>query len=147
MLNPPEGEEPTELTNQGEIRRYALDRIIHLELAEEKFAMPDKFDACTYFDDAFGIIVEPEEYDVETIKLKAYDINHRREYLRSLLLHKSQRETEKAQDYSVFEMRLAPTYDFIQELLSMGGEVEVLSPDYVRQEMRRRIHEMHGRYQ
>lgn len=147
MQNPPEGKEPTELSNQGEIRRYALDRIVSMELAEEKFAMPDDFDACTYFDDAFGIIVEPEEYDVETIKLKAYDINHRREYLRSLPLHKSQRETEKAQDYSVFEMRLAPTYDFIQELLSMGGEVEVLSPDYVRQEMKRRINEMQGRYQ
>jgi len=146
MVNSPEGEEPAELTSQGDIRRYALDRIVYLELTNEKFAMPSQFDASSYFDDAFGIIVEPGEYDVETIKLKAYDINHRREYLRSLPLHKSQKETEKAQDYSVFELQLAPTYDFIQELLSMGGEVEVLSPDYVRQEMKRRVSEMYSRY-
>ena len=147
MENDPKGEEPTEPTKQGRIRRYALDRIVTLEPTDATFKMPQRFSADDYFADAFGIIVEPEEYDVETIRLKVYDINHRREYLRSLPLHRSQRETETSQDYSVFEIRLAPTYDFIQEMLSMGGEVEVLSPDYVRQEMKRRINEMHGRYQ
>jgi predicted DNA-binding transcriptional regulator YafY len=39
-----------------------------------------------------------------------------------------------------------PTYDFIQELLSMGDEVEVLAPDYVRQEMKRRIKNMSHLY-
>ena len=113
MENEPQGEEPTELTNQGRIRRYAL---------------------------------EPEEYDVETISLKVYDINHRRDYLRSLPLHHSQREIEQTANYSVFELRLAPTYDFVQAILSMGDEVEVLTPDYVRQEVRHRVQEMHQRY-
>lgn len=88
---------------------------------------------------AFGIIVEPEEYDVETIRMKVYNINHRREYLRSLPLHHSQRETEQAEDYSIFELRLAPTYDFIQAVLAMGNEVEVLAPEYVSREIRRRV--------
>ena len=146
MQNEPEDEEPTELTNQGRIRRYALDRIVTLEQTDATFKMPQGFSVDAYFADAFGIIVEPEEYDVETIRLKVYDINHRREYLRSLPLHHSQQETEQAADYSIFELQLAPTYDFIQAVLAMGDEVEVLTPEYVRQEIRRRVQEMCQRY-
>ena len=146
MENEPEGEEPSELTNQGQIRRYALDRIQHLVATEKTFKMPRQFSVESYFADAYGIIVEPEEYNVERIRLKVSDVNHRRQYLRSLPLHNSQREVERYGDYSVFEVRMAPTYDFIQQILSMGGEVEVLSPDYVRAEIKRRIKEMAALY-
>jgi len=146
MQNEPEGEEPSELTNQGRIRRYALDRVQQLEIISQIFSMSRGFSVESYFADALGIIVEPEEYDVETIRLKVYDINHRCEYLRSLPLHHSQREVEKHEDYSIFEVRVMPTYDFIKELLSMGGEVEVISPAYVREEMKRRIEELSNRY-
>ena len=138
MENEPESEEPS--------RRYALDRVQRLEITSQTFKMPHQFSVDSYFADAFGIIVEAEEYDVETIRLKVYDVNHRREYLRSLPLHPSQREVEKHEDYSIFEVRVMPTYDFIQELLSMGGEVEVISPAYVREEMKRRIEELSNRY-
>jgi len=146
MENEPKGDEPTELTNQGRIRRYALDRVMTLEQTDATFKMPQDFSVDDYFADAFGIIVEPEEYDVETIRMKVYDINHRREYLRSLPLHHSQRETEQAADYSIFEVHLTPTYDFIQIVLAMGDEVEVLTPEYVRQEVKRRVQEMYQRY-
>lgn len=53
---------------------------------------------------------------------------------------------EEQHDYFVFEMRLMPTYDFIQELLSMGDEVEVLAPDCVRQEMKRKSKNMGDLY-
>ena len=146
MENEPKKEEPTELTNQGRIRRYALDRIVTLEQTDATFKMPQDFSVDDYFADAFGIIVEPEEYDVETIHLKVYDINHRREYLRSLPLHHSQREIEQTTNYSVFELRLAPTYDFVQAILAMGNEVEVLSPEYVRCEIRKRVTDMYQLY-
>ena len=147
MRNKPESEEPAELTNQGYIRRYALDRIQYLELTDETFKMPRHFSAEEYFANAFGIIMEPEEYDVECIRLRVTDINHRRQYLRSLPLHDSQREVERHSDYSIFEVRVAPTYDFIQQILSMGNEVEVLSPDYVRAEMAKRVKEMVAVYE
>jgi len=146
MENEPKKEEPTELTNQGRMRRYALDRIVTLEQTDATFKMPQDFSVDDYFADAFGIIVEPEEYDVETIHLKVYDINHRREYLRSLPLHHSQREIEQTTNYSVFELRLAPTYDFVQAILAMGNEVEVLSPEYVRCEIRKRVTDMYQLY-
>jgi hypothetical protein len=71
----------------------------------------------------------------ERIRIKATDINHRRDYLRKLPIHWSQREVENHSDYSIFEVTVMPTYDFIQHILSMSSEVEVLSPNYVREEV------------
>ena len=134
MRNIPDWEEASEMTNQGNIRRYALDRIKYLEVTDETFKMPVHFSAESYFANAFGIIVEPEKYKVERIRLKVTDINHRRQYIRSLPLHDSQREVERYDDYSIFELQVMPAYDFIQQILAMSNEVEVLSPENVREE-------------
>ena len=127
---------------RNKIAIYALDRIQRLEQTEEDFAFPDTFDAEAYFHDSYGIMVMPEELDVETIRVKVTDKNHKRKYLRMLPLHHSQEETEKHKDYSIFTYRLYPTYDFFQEVLSHGAEVEILSPKWVREECKWMIEEM-----
>ena len=142
MRNIPDWEEASEMTNQGNIRRYALDRIKYLEVTDETFKMPIHFSAESYFANAFGIIVEPEKYKVERIRLKVTDINHRRQYIRSLPLHDSQREVERYDDYSIFELQVMPAYDFIQQILAMSNEVEVLSPENVREEIARWVKEI-----
>lgn len=142
MRNIPDWEEACEMTNQGNIRRYALDRIKYLEVTDETFKMPVHFSAESYFANAFGIIVEPEKYKVERIRLKVTDINHRRQYIRSLPLHDSQREVERYDDYSIFELQVMPAYDFIQQILAMSNEVEVLSPENVREEIARWVKEI-----
>jgi hypothetical protein len=146
MRNAHDGEEPEERIKQGRIRRYALDRVKQLDATEDTFKLPRGFTVESYFADAFGIIVEPEVLKAERIRIKATDINHRRDYMRKLPLHWSQREVEKHSDYSVFEVTVMPTYDFIQHILSMSSEVEVLSPDYVRKEVARWIKEMASIY-
>ena len=142
MRNIPDWEEASEMTNQGNIRRYALDRIKYLEVTDKTFKMPVHFSAESYFANAFGIIVEPEKYKVERIRLKVTDINHRRQYIRSLPLHDSQREVERYDDYSIFELQVMPAYDFIQQILAMSNEVEVLSPENVREEIARWVKEI-----
>ena len=142
MRNIPDWEEASEMTNQGNIRRYALDRIKYLEVTDETFKMPVHFSAESYFANAFGIIVEPEKYKVERIRLKVTDINHRRQYIRSLPLHDSQREVERYDDYSIFDLQVMPAYDFIQQILAMSNEVEVLSPENVREEIARWVKEI-----
>lgn len=128
------------------IRTYALDRMKRIEPTDESFVFPDTFDAETYFADAFGVIVVPEELDVETIRLKVSEAGNKRKYFRSLPLHTSQKEVERHPEYSVFEYRLYPTYDFFQEVLSHGAEVELLSPEWVRGELRYMVEEMHSLY-
>ena len=122
---------------------YALDRVHQLELTERSFEYPEDFKAEDYFDDCFGIIAD-QKVKVETVKLKvsAGQAN----YLRSLTLHQSQKEIERTDEYSIFTVRLRPTFDFQQEILSMGSDIEVLSPDWFRDDIAKDIKHTWNKY-
>ena len=53
---------------------------------------------------------------------------------------------ERTAEYSVFEYRLAPTYDFRMELLSHGADVEILQPAWFREEVKKIVDEMSKLY-
>ena len=110
-----------------DLRIYALDRIKELEPTERKFKLPKKFDAAKFFEDYYGIIISDDDYDVCPVALQvdAQQSN----YLRTLPLHHTQVEVECNDEYSIFEYRLCPTFDFRQKILSMGGAIEVLAPE------------------
>lgn len=115
------------------IRVYALDRILDLHTTDIAFKMPDDFEPEEYFYHSFGIIRD-DRYPPEFIELKVLD--SKRRYFRSLPLHHSQEEIVTEKDYSIFRYYLSPTYDFKQEILSHGYEVEVISPDSLKGEIR-----------
>jgi len=122
---------------------YALDRVHNLEPTTIHFNYPKDFKAEEYFDDCFGIIADAN-YKVETIKLKvsAGQAN----YLRSLTLHQTQKEIERNDEYSIFTVRLRPTFDFRQEILSQGCDIEVLEPKWFRDEMAEIAKNMWNKY-
>ena len=109
-----------------EPRVYALDRIHALEPTKRKFKLPKKFDAAKFFEDYYGIIIGDEDFDVCPVALKVDSWQSK--YLRTLPLHHTQVEVERNEEYSIFEYRLCPSFDFRQKVLSMGGAVEVLAP-------------------
>lgn len=115
------------------IRIYALDRIHALTQTGNAFVMPKDFSPEEYFYNSFGIISQ-DNCPPEIVELKVYGTQ--KEYFRTLPLHHSQEEVENAGGYSIFRYYLSPTYDFIQEILSHGCEVEVLSPQHLRDEVR-----------
>lgn len=115
------------------IRIYALDRIRALSQTGNAFVMPKDFSPEEYFYNSFGIISQ-DNCLPEIVELKVYGMQ--KEYFRTLPLHHSQEEVENADGYSIFRYYLSPTYDFIQEILSHGCEVEVLSPQHLRDEVR-----------
>lgn len=123
---------------------YALDRILNMEILHEQLLkMPDSFYPSEYFENYFGVIID-DDYDVEEIILKvsASQAN----YLRSLPLHHSQKEVEKNDEYSIFELKLRPTYDFQQEILRNGEDVEVLQPQWLRKEISEVVNKMWNIY-
>ena len=67
-------------------------------------------------------------------------------YLRSLTLHQTQREIKRTDEYSIFALRLRPTFDFQQEILSMGSDVEVLAPDWFRKDTADKVKAMWDKY-
>ena len=122
---------------------YALDRIHELYDTGVKFDYPKDFSPEEYFVDCFGIIAD-KECKVEQIKIKVSV--GQANYLRDLTLHQSQKEIERNDEYCVFEVTLRPTFDFQQEILSMGEDVEILKPIWLRKEIAGKIKRMWNKY-
>ena len=111
---------------------YALDRVHWLEVKDKGFKYPSDFIPEVFFEDCFGIIAD-QNIDVETVKIKVSV--GQANYLRSLTLHQTQKEIERNDEYSIFTVRLRPTFDFRQEILSQGCDIEVLEPKWFRDEV------------
>ena len=98
--------------------------------------MPNNFNPKDYYTHYFGIM-QGEISDLAIIKIKVNSYHSK--YIRALPLHSSQKEIEKTNDYSIFEYYLIPTIEFKQELLSMGANVEVPSPQNLREEIKNEL--------
>ncbi|MFV0587705.1 WYL domain-containing protein [Bacteroides reticulotermitis] len=122
---------------------YALDRIKAMTITNSKFVLPSDFDSELFFADCFGVITD-ENIKTEKVLIKVH-INQNR-YIRSLPLHHSQKEEKNTVDYSIFSYWIKPTFDFLQALLSHGGYVEVLSPEWLREEIKGVTGDMYNKY-
>lgn len=123
------------------LRIYSLDRFVDMEELEEHFEIPKGFDAEEYFGNYFGVIIGEEPEDVK-IRVVPDQIK----YFRTLPMHGSQRETVQEDGSSVFSYHIAPTLDFVQEILSHGADVEVLEPAELRESVADIIAGMASRY-
>jgi len=126
----------------GELRTYALDRIIEVLITDKEFNYPKGYDAKAFYSDFFGIF--HTDGKPEKVLLKATE--NQQNFLRSLPLHHSQEEKESGKDFAVFEYYMVPTYDFEQELLSRANTIEVLEPQWLRDEMKGLIEKMLTKY-
>ena len=131
----------------GKPFHLALDRMDKVVITDEQFTIDPTFDIDTYYDAVFGVIAGMEdELDIEKIKVKVYNDSNSSDYLRTLPLHKSQIVIESTPEYTVFEYRLRPTDDFLAAILALGGNAEVLSPDWFRNYVIDEARRMIGRY-
>lgn len=123
------------------LRIYSLDRFVDMEELEERFEIPKGFDAEEYFGNYFGVIIgeEPEDVKIRVVPDQV-------KYFRTLPMHGSQRETVQEDGSSVFSYHIAPTLDFVQEILSHGADVEVLEPAELRESIADIIAGMASRY-
>ena len=122
---------------------YALDRMEALVETDEHFDLPAGFSARDFFGDCYGVIHDDKRRP-QHIVIRAYDrLAH---YLRTLPLHHSQSEVATKPTYTDFSYHLCPTFDFMQELLAQGKDVEVLRPASFRREMMELLREAMGRY-
>ena len=123
---------------------YALDRMEGLHETADRFDLPDGFRAEEYFRDCYGVLRPPKVKPQRIVIRAYYPYAH---YLRTLPLHPSQQELSSAEGYVDFEFYLLPTFDFLQELLAQGKEVEVLKPASLRKEMHTMLLDVLGRYE
>lgn len=122
---------------------FALERMENIRLTEDKMHPSNKITAEEYFDGCFGIN-HSDDQKPETIRIKAYGAQA--EYVKALPIHDSQKEVETNPEWSIFEYRLVPCYNFYQQLLWHREKLEVLSPQHVRDELKASIQKMLEHY-
>lgn len=125
---------------------FCLDRIRDFQLSSHSFEYPEDFKPKEFFDGCFGVITEKScKIEDVVLKVSAGQAN----YLRDLPMMpgEAQQETERNEDYSIFKLRVRPSFDFQQELLWNRDEMEVLEPLWLRKEIAGIIKRMWNKYQ
>ena len=125
------------------LRIYALDeRMLSVTPLKKALKIPAKFNAEEYFSRYFGVIIDNRKPVPVELRVVADQVK----YFESLPLHHTQELVESNQEFSVFRYLLVPTFDFRQEILSHGPDVEVLEPEELRDEIKADIVQMYRNY-
>lgn len=109
----------------GEMRTYALDRILSLELTKEHFVPNPDIDVKRHYSNCIGVYADDATHSQVIIRVS----NLLAKYLRTLPLHQSQTEISPC----VFQYHIDVTPDLINEILKMGANATVLQPESLRQ--------------
>ncbi len=118
----------------GTMRTLALDRVKDMTLLDETFKWDPAIDVSHYFDEVIGTTYD-EEYDCEDVTVKVF--GNQRAYIEALPLHHSQQIVGNSHDgYTIYRFHLRPEFEFQRELLRMGPDAEVVSPEWLREEMK-----------
>ena len=125
------------------LRTYALDRVRDIQKTDITFAIPKGWDAQNYYEGCFGIYSD-QQTPQQTVKLKF--TNTQANYIRDLPLHESQKEIKCDDDYCIFTYNLRPTFDFQQEILRNGENVEVIEPEWLRNRIADAVKQMWNKY-
>jgi predicted DNA-binding transcriptional regulator YafY len=119
------------------ISNIALDRIQDFQKSDIAFKKNDKYDFSTYFDDVVGVSIPND--DVEKVAIGLHFSKSRFPYVVSKPIHKSQ--TIKDADNCKIEICVRPTRELDQQLFSFIPDVEVLYPEWYRQQIMEKIRE------
>lgn len=119
----------------------ALDRIEDMTLADITFKRNTDFDFDAYFRDIIGVSIEKGK-KVEHIRLKFS--SDRLPYVISKPIHHSQ-EVESESE-GIVSLDVIPNKELVSELIWFRDDVEVLSPDSLRREIKEKIAKMYQKY-
>lgn len=120
------------------LKTFGLDRISDLEIAQSSFR-PKKYDIQKDFKNSFGIISTLDETPEEIIL--SFD-SDQGSYIKTLPLHHSQEILIDDENELRIKLKLVPTYDFEQEILSQGKRVKIISPESFKNQMKAEVEEM-----
>ena len=124
------------------ISNYPLDRIVSLEELSEAFE-PSTISWMDYFEDIIGV-TKPVEFEIATIKLKFSE--KRLNYVLTKPIHGTQKLDVTADTKDIIKIEVIPNRELYQLLLSFGADVEVISPQHVREKMKEKIEKMKNNY-
>ena len=119
----------------------ALDRIEGVALAETSFKRNLDFDFDAYFRDIIGVSIEKGKV-VEHVRLKFSP--KRLPYVLSKPIHHSQEVENEAE--GIISLDVIPNKELISELTWFQDDIEVLTPESLREEIKEKIAKMYQKY-
>lgn len=122
---------------------YALDRISDLEIIEQQGDKPADFKPDLFFKHSIGITASAE---ARPDKIEFMASNIAAKYINSQPFHESQKIVEENNEQTKFELFALVSEELIRELLSYGGDVQVLQPETLISELIKRIQKMNRNY-
>ena len=129
--------------DEDTILTFALDRIINIEITDKVFVPDTNENLDNLFSDVVGVFVDPD-LDAEDVIVRIY--GKQRYYFEGTPLHHSQTIVNHTADYSDYWFHLRPEYEFQHEILRMGPDAEILSPQWLRDDMKWYVEESLKRY-
>ena len=123
------------------ITNMALDRIQKIDVSLVPYIPNTDYDFKEYFEDIIGV---SRKHNQEPVKIELRVAEKRIQYVVTKPIHGSQRNHRQAE--GIIELELIPNREFYQRLLSFGGDIEILSPDFVREEMAKKAEELYSLY-
>lgn len=113
---------------------FALDRIESAKMLDGEYRCEHNTDKVkTKFDEVIGVNLD-DDFDCEIVEVRVY--GKQRSYIDSLPLHPSQKVKKQGKDYTDYEFTLRPEYEFQHEILKLGSDAEILTPIWLREEIK-----------
>lgn len=129
--------------HKNDIITYALDRMSDLIISEEVTRKPKDFNPDHYFKYAIGITADNNS-EPEIIHFKADNVAAK--YIESQPFHHSQKVIKEGKNKTTFELQILISEEFIRSILSYAGEIEILQPQSLRDDIIHRLKKMNEVY-
>lgn len=115
-----------------DLTNFALDRIQEIQPSSEAYQNCN-IDFVEYFEDLIGVSF-PKDAELTLISLRA--TKRRWPYIESKPLHGSQKKTGESDSHVTFSIEVVPNHELIARLLGFGSDLEVVSPESLRERMK-----------
>lgn len=129
--------------SKKDIITFGLDRMSVLVLTDKESNKPSDFHPDNYFKFAIGITSDNKSIP-HIIVLKADNVAAK--YIESQPFHSSQKIIKTGKNRTTFELNVYISEELIRTILSYGGEIEVVEPAILREQIAKRISSMVANY-
>ena len=125
------------------ITNFALDRIISIEKVNQKYIPNTKYNFKEYFDKMIGVTIEEGEPEEILIEVDAAQYP----YVASKPMHHTQFLVGNAENGNpIISLKVVPNFELRHMILSYGKYMTVLSPEYLRTEVKDEVVEQLRKY-
>jgi predicted DNA-binding transcriptional regulator YafY len=117
--------------NHGEVRTFGIDRISDPELLVREFEHMKHETRFEYLNDVYGVFPMKDRKKTE-ITIYANELSTH--FFHAYPLHESQNMQKNSEGDSIITFQLIPSIELARYLLAQGSNVEILSPQWFKEE-------------